>query len=172
VTLPNNPLQPTAGGRCEVEFTGISAHRGGSVSQTGVEVCNRVFVTGALTAMVLLCLGCGPTEVPPVPSVANQIQVTDQQASARDASEHVFVSSELYAGFLVALDAQKELWRSKGVELTPRELTARHGKIGCRRDEAGMIQVTFYPLGDVAGGDVTYIVDPNGLKIVKTVFGR
>ena len=133
---------------------------------------NRIFIIGAMVVVTLPGLGCTPAEVSPAPSVANQIESSEQQMSGREAREHIFVSSDLFAGFLVALEAQKEYWRSQGVDLTPRELIARHGKIGCQRDEAGMIQVTFYPVRVVLGGDVTYIVDPKELKIVKRRFGR
>jgi len=86
--------------------------------------------------------------------------------------DRVLGQSELFAGFLVALQEQKELWKAKGIDLTPAELVKRHREIGCQKDEAGMIVVTFFPEKLQIGGSVTYYVDPNVLKVVKTTHGR
>ena len=106
------------------------------------------------------------TEVPGPPDFS------DRQAGDPGQREKVYVSSELFASFLVAFEAQKEYWRERGVELTPRELTLRHQTIGCQRDESGLVDVTFYPDHPMLGGGVRYYVDPKELKIVKRRFGR
>jgi len=86
--------------------------------------------------------------------------------------EKMYAKSELFAGFLVALEEQKVYWQKQGVTLTPRELMTRHREIGCQKDESGMIVVTFYPEQSLPGGSVRYYVDPKELKVVKKSFGR
>jgi len=128
----------------------------------------------------LAALNCRPTEsLPPATVVESrthdirEVFVPPLVPGGIPAEADWFlVTSDVYAGCLVGLQALQSHWREQGVELTPHELTIRHGEIGCRRVESGMIMVTFFPPTLQLGGDITYYVDPVQLTLVKTVFGR
>src|SRR5256885_5233651 len=48
-------------------------------------------------------------------------------------------SSDVCSSDLVALDAQKEYWRSQGVDLTPRELIARQDRKSTRLNSSHLV---------------------------------
>ncbi len=94
------------------------------------------------------------------------------QGTNTTGSERIVASSELFAGFLVALEDQRTYWGEKGVTLTPRELTKRNSEIQCYKDGSGVIVITFYSKPLLPGGSVRYYVDPKELKVVKRSSGR
>jgi hypothetical protein len=135
-------------------------------------VSKRGLLVSALVVLATFGLACEPAERMPPPPLAGPPDLPGGWVNDPAGRERVFVSSELFAGFLVALDAHRNYMREQGVELTPLELTRSQGKIGCQWDEVGMIDVTFYPERITVGGSVRYIVDPKELKIVRVIFGR
>lgn len=79
----------------------------------------------------------------------------------------VLAPSDLFAAFLVAYDAQRASWQARGVQLSPRELIARHYAIHIARDGDRRVAVMFAPKSPfVSGGGVTYFVDTEALKVV------
>jgi len=127
-----------------------------------------------------VALNCRPTEsVPPTTVVESRTHDVREifappgvPGGIPAEADRFLVTSEMYAACLVGLQALQSHWREQGVELTPHELAVRHGEIGCRKVESGMIMVTFFPPTLTAGGDITYYVDPVQLTVVKTVYGR
>jgi hypothetical protein len=106
--------------------------------------------------LYLFALTCAPGPVKPMPTP----------------QETLVATSDLFAACLVGVDAQREYWRKKGVNLTPRELVERHSRVVCQKDENGEVEVTFYPKQGTRGGDITYIVNLDDLSVVKTMYGR
>src|SRR5262249_11621648 len=83
-----------------------------------------------------------------------------------------YVSSSLFGACSSGLEALRSNWKQKGVDLTTRELVVRHSMVGCQSDETGMVEVTFYPPQSQIGGDITYVVDPRPMQVVRTEYGR
>ena len=103
------------------------------------------------------------------PTVANPQPIVDSAALGRP----ILASSDLLAAFLVAYDAQHEAWKAKGVQLTPRELIARHYSVQISREGSEQVVVSFAPSSpSVSGGGVTYHVDTRTLKVVGKSFER
>jgi hypothetical protein len=131
----------------------------------------------ALAAAVLL-FGCQRAEpVKPTATFESMnrktLAATAAPASPGDQAEKMFyVSTTLFGGCASGLDALRAYWKQKGIELTPHELSVRHGMVGCQTDEAGMVQVTFYPPTLQTGGSITYLVDPRTMQVVRTTYGR
>ena len=83
------------------------------------------------------------------------------------------ITSEIVAALLVAYEAHSRWWKSKGVDLTPRELQVRHWAIHYSHTAPDRVQVVFLPESPtMTGGDIGYSVDLKSLRVVDRYFGR
>jgi hypothetical protein len=102
-----------------------------------------------------------------------------QELRAGEGSEKIQMKAEnplrsdVLAAFLVAYEEHLVWWKAKGVNLTPKELTAHHWGIHYSREGPDRIAITFLPESPtIAGGDVEYVVDLKTFRVVERIFGR
>ncbi len=82
-------------------------------------------------------------------------------------------SSEVFAAFLVAYEADRKWWKDKSVDLNPREFIARHWAVHVSQEQPDRVSVLFLPASSaIRGGGVEYVVDIKKLQIIDVIFER
>jgi hypothetical protein len=89
-----------------------------------------------------------------------------------DSSTATTLDSKEMAALLLAYEDYRDRLKESGIALTPAEFARRHRSVRVRR-RGVEIDVYFYPDTELtAGGDVSYLVNANELKITERFFGR